>query len=200
MSDHDTVRKAHADAMTALAADVHPYSAQAIRDHEEAMDAALDRLVAERDEARREFVQIPTTAQILRAEAAKAGDTRAVQDAESIRKVEAYDAARAEVKRNGHSRAEYVLRAEAAEAERDEARKLLHGLTNEADANSAWKALILRAEVAEAERDRLREALTAYVEDDCRELADGEGLTTEEARLTYSPRYRWGRAALGEEA
>jgi len=34
--------------------------------------AALDALVAERDEARREFVQIPTTAQILRAEEAKA--------------------------------------------------------------------------------------------------------------------------------
>ena len=46
------------------------------------------------------------------------------------------------------------------------------------------------------DRWRLRDALTAYVEDDCRELADGEGLTTEEARLTYSPRYRWGRAAL----
>jgi len=40
-------------------------------------------------------------------------------------------------------------------AERDEARKLLHGLTNEADANSAWKALILRAEAAEARVARL---------------------------------------------
>jgi hypothetical protein len=34
--------------------------------------AALDRLVAELTEAKREFVQIPTTAQILRAEAAEA--------------------------------------------------------------------------------------------------------------------------------
>ena len=58
--------------------------------------AALDALEAQRDEAR---------------------NTRAVQDAGSIRKVEAYDAARAEVKRDGYSRAEYVLRAEAAEAE-----------------------------------------------------------------------------------
>jgi len=63
-----------------------------------------------------------------------------------------------------------------------------------------WTDLADRLEAAEAEVARLREALTAYVEDDCRELADGEGLTTEEARLTYSPRYRWGRAALGEDA
>jgi hypothetical protein len=62
------------------------------------------------------------------------------------------------------------------------------------------KPLIVALAQAEAEVARLREALTAYVEDDCRELADGEGLTTEEARLTYSPRYRWGRAALGEDA
>ena len=40
--------------MMALAADVHPYSAGAVRDHEQAMDAALKALVAERDEARRE--------------------------------------------------------------------------------------------------------------------------------------------------
>ena len=49
--------------------------------------AIMEALVAERDEAR---------------------NTRAVQDAGSIRKVEAYDAARAEVKRDGYSRAEYV--------------------------------------------------------------------------------------------
>jgi len=38
--------------------------------------------------------------------------------AERKRKVEAYDAARAQVKREGFSRAEYVLRAEAAESDR----------------------------------------------------------------------------------
>jgi len=72
-------------------------------------------------------------------------------------------------------------------AERDESERLR-------------KPLIVALAQAEAEVARLREALTAYVEDDCRELADGEGLTTEETRLTYSPRYRWGRAALGEDA
>lgn len=45
------------------------------------------------------------------------------------------------------------IRAETAERERDVANALLSGLTNEADANEAWKALILRAEAAERERD-----------------------------------------------
>ena len=54
------IRKAHADAMMALAADVHPYSGQAVRDHEEAHEETLVALAArlreaerERDEARR---------------------------------------------------------------------------------------------------------------------------------------------------
>ena len=37
----ETARKAHEDAMMALAADVHPYSPGAVRDNEEAMDTAL---------------------------------------------------------------------------------------------------------------------------------------------------------------
>lgn len=54
------IRKSHADAMMALAADVHPYSGQAVRDHEEAHEEALVALATrlrqaerERDEARR---------------------------------------------------------------------------------------------------------------------------------------------------
>lgn len=65
-----------------------------------------------------------------------------------------------------------------------------------------WKCLAeteTKLAAAEADNARLREALVVYVGDDCRELADGEGLTTEEARLTYSPRYRWGRAALADK-
>ena len=100
--------------------------------------AALDALVAELDEAQDKL--LAATDYIARAEAAEsnaqvfhdewdkalaerdeARNSRAVQDADSLRKVEAYDDARAEVKRQGYSRAEYVLRAEAAEAERDEA-------------------------------------------------------------------------------
>jgi len=111
----------------------------------------------------------------LVAELAKAGDTRAVQDAESIRKVEAYDAARAEVKRNGHARAEYVLRAEAAEAE---LRKQEH----------EWsKALI----AVEAERDRLREALGVIA--DYYESVYAPGDQAYQAAIIA-------RAALGEDA
>ena len=87
------------------------------------------------------------------------------------------DAANASVKSSGEF---WLERVKAAEADA-EVRKRLY-------------------EASIKDRARLRDALTAYVEDDCRELADGEGLTTEEARLTYSPRYRWGRAALGEDA
>lgn len=43
----DTIRRAHAKAMEALAADVHPYSASAIRDWEREMDTALDALAAD---------------------------------------------------------------------------------------------------------------------------------------------------------
>jgi hypothetical protein len=85
-------------------------------------------------------------------------------------------------------------RAEAAEARITELEAEL------ASAAREWATASVRmgeaTEAAEAEVRRLREALTVYVEDDCRELADGEGLTDEEARLTYSPRYRWGRSAL----
>ena len=49
-------------------------------------------------------------------------------------------------------------------AERDAANLLLHGLTNEADANFAWKSLILRAEAAEAEVARLHYAAESYIE------------------------------------
>jgi len=73
-------------------------------------------------------------------------------DAESIRKVAAYDAARAEVKREGLSRAEYVLRAEAAEAERDEANVQWHRIRDlHGEAIKDLRAVV-------AERDRLREA------------------------------------------
>jgi len=41
-----TVRDAHARAMEALGADVHPYSGAAVIDAEAALDAAVDRLVA----------------------------------------------------------------------------------------------------------------------------------------------------------
>lgn len=42
----DVLREAHAGAMMALAADVHPYSGTALRQYEEAFDAALDDLGA----------------------------------------------------------------------------------------------------------------------------------------------------------
>lgn len=49
--DAAIVRDAHNKAMEALAADVHPYSHGAIGEWEKEMDAALARLVADRDEA-----------------------------------------------------------------------------------------------------------------------------------------------------
>ena len=97
--------------------------------------AALDALEAQRDEAR---------------------NTRAVQDAGSIRKVEAYDAARAEVKRDGYSRAEYVLRAKAAEAERDRLREALEKIAECAESCVDVEDTTLREEwVSEVARAAL---------------------------------------------
>ena len=61
----------------------------------------------------------------LMAELAARTERGATELAEAQRKVEAYDVARAVVKREGHSRAEYVLRAKAAEAALAEAREKL---------------------------------------------------------------------------
>ena len=57
----------------------------------------------------------------LSAPALAALDRLVAERPEDRRKIEAYDAARATVKTEGNSRAFYVLRAEKAEAERDEA-------------------------------------------------------------------------------
>ncbi len=87
-------------------------------------------------------------------------DAAEQQAAEDARKVEAYDAARATVKREGKTRAEYVLRAEAAEARATKATNALKQIAEPMpETEGDWGATYNWEENSKRRRDIARAVL-----------------------------------------